>query len=68
MSSVSTFQWTAFPDEMKQAVLSQLVTGDIWACARTDRESYKLCLPFLFEVSNGLSKALLSSHSLSADG
>lgn len=51
MSSASTFQWFAFPNEMKQAVLSQLTLDDIWACARTDHESYKLCLPFLFEVS-----------------
>ena len=51
MSSASSFQWTALPDEMKRAVLNQLVIDDIWACARIDRESYQLSLPFLFEVS-----------------
>ena len=51
MSTSKAFQWLALPDEMKRAVLSQLVIGDIWACARVDRNSYQLCLPSLFEVS-----------------
>lgn len=43
-------QWSTLPAELRLAVAGALDTNDIKILSNVDRNTYEICVPFLFEV------------------